>query len=91
MPEVLPAVVETSAVALPDQHAAGLAQREPVGLPVQAAAVVAGGIVAGAASVALVRRVATMPARRRSRRRLGRFDVVSTRSFLVDVHLLDRR
>ncbi|PZR67777.1 MAG: hypothetical protein DLM63_05680 [Solirubrobacterales bacterium] len=90
MAEVLPAVVEAQPVALPRHDGSVLAQREPAVPAVQAAAVVAGGFVAGAATIALARRVATRPARRR-RRRLERFDVVSTRSFLVDVHLLDRR
>lgn len=54
----------------------------------------AGGIVAGAATVALAKaasRVGT-PSRRSSRTILGRKqkDVVASRSFLVDVHLLGR-
>jgi hypothetical protein len=87
--DLLPIVVEAHPIERPEDEAAGLAQREPALPAVQAAAVVAGGFVAGAATIALARHVATRPTRRR--RRLERFDVASTRSFLVDVHLLDRR
>jgi hypothetical protein len=62
---------------------------------VQAAAVAATGFVAGAATVALARRRAArraQPARRRKPRsrvaELG--EVVASRSFLVDIHLLNR-
>lgn len=54
----------------------------------------AGGLVAGAATVALAKAAsrAGMPSRRSSRTILGRKqkDVVASRSFLVDVHLLGR-
>ncbi len=54
----------------------------------------AGGIVAGAATVAVVKAATRAPAKR-SRRLLGRRDkrqdVVASRSFLVDVHLLGGR
>lgn len=61
-----------------------------------AALAVAGGALAGAATVAAVRAVggAATGSRRRSRRRLRRrpksSEVVASRSFLVDIHLLDR-
>ena len=59
-----------------------------------AAAVAAGGFVAGAATIAVIRRARTRPSRRRARkqRRAGNqfVDVVSSRSFLVDVHLVNR-
>jgi hypothetical protein len=70
------------------------------GLPpvaVQAAAVAGAGLVVGATAVALVgRRRARKSARRGSLklgsgRKAGRLDVVTTRTFLVDVHLVDRR
>ncbi len=75
--------------------------REEPGLPAlpseakTAAIAVAGGILAGAATVAAVRTVASVASRRRAspRRLLGRRerrDVVASRSFLVDVHLLGR-
>lgn len=63
---------------------------------VQAAAVAGAGIVAGASAILLAKGAV----RRRSRggsirlggRRKGqRLDVVATRTFLVDVHLVDRR
>jgi len=64
----------------------------PVTLPVvQAAAAAATGFIAGAATLALVRRRSS---RRRARARIGRrsaaggLPIVGTRSFLVDVHLL---
>lgn len=58
---------------------------------VQAAAVAGAGFVAGAAAIAMLK------GRRSRRLTLGRgrkgrrLDVVSTRTFLVDVHLVDRR
>jgi hypothetical protein len=61
---------------------------------VQAAAVAATGFVAGAATVAIVRRRARrahQPARRRTRDRVAEIgEVVASRSFLVDIHLLNR-
>jgi hypothetical protein len=59
-----------------------------------AAIAAAGGLVAGAATVAAVRAVrsAGQPRRQRSRRILGRrneaTNIVASRSFLVDVHIL---
>jgi hypothetical protein len=61
---------------------------------VQAAAVAATGFVAGAATVALVRRRAARkaaPSRRRKRRGADLIDVAASRSFLVDIHLLNPR
>ena len=61
---------------------------------VQAAAVAATSFVAGAATVALVRR---RGARRSSRRALSKaaraetYEVVASRRFMVDIHLLDKR
>ncbi len=63
----------------------------PVSLPaVQAAAVAATGFVAGAATLALVRRhSARKHARsRQPRRALDALPIVGSRSFLVDVHLI---
>jgi hypothetical protein len=52
----------------------------------------AGGVVVGAATVAAVRAAArsARPARRSSRPRERVANVIASRSFLVDVHLLDR-
>jgi hypothetical protein len=60
-----------------------------------AAIAAAGGVLAGAATVAAVRAVGAMTSARRSPRRLLRrreqpAKVVASRSFLVDVHLLGR-
>ncbi|MEX2106678.1 MAG: hypothetical protein WD810_07240 [Solirubrobacterales bacterium] len=59
-----------------------------------AAIAAAGGVLAGAATVAAVRAVSAAGSRTRSPRRLGRRrdrpNVVASRSFLVDVHLLGR-
>jgi hypothetical protein len=59
-----------------------------------AAIAAAGGVLAGAATVAAVRAVSAVGSRPRSPRRLSRRrdrrDVVASRSFLVDVHLLGR-
>ncbi|HET9676921.1 MAG TPA: hypothetical protein VFP21_05405, partial [Solirubrobacterales bacterium] len=60
-----------------------------------AALAAAGGVLAGAATVAAVRVVTgaasrVRPQRHPSRRRRERQNVVASRSFLVDVHLLGR-
>lgn len=59
-----------------------------------AAIAVAGGALAGAATVAAVRAVSGSGSSRRRRRKLGRrgrpTNVVASRSFLVDVHVLGR-
>jgi hypothetical protein len=62
---------------------------------VQAAAVAATGFVAGAATVAIARRRARRAAaparRRRTRSKVAEIgEVVASRSFLVDIHLLNR-
>jgi hypothetical protein len=60
---------------------------------VQAAAVAATGFVAGAATVAVMRRRGARKAQRRRRRssRTGEMlEIVSSTSFLVDVHLVNR-
>src|SRR3954468_8244470 len=61
-----------------------------------AAIAAAGGVIAGAATVAAVRAVSAVgsrarsPRRRRLRRREQPQNIVASRSFLVDVHLLGR-
>jgi hypothetical protein len=62
----------------------------PASLPaVQAAAVAATSFVAGAATLALVRRhTARKLARRQPRRAIDALPIVGSRSFLVDVHLI---
>jgi hypothetical protein len=61
-----------------------------VALPaVQAAAVAATGFVAGAATLALMRRHATRKvARSRLRRGVDALPIAGTRSFLIDIHLI---
>lgn len=64
-----------------------------VALPaVQAAAVAATGFVAGAATLALVRRHSArkLARSRQPRRALDALPIVGSRSFLVDVHLIGR-
>ena len=80
----LPALAEAGALEAP----AGVASPA-----VQAAALAATGLMAGAATVAAVRRVRTrgLPSLRRSRRSRKPAQIVASRSFLVDIHLLDRR
>ncbi len=65
-------------------------ERASPALPaVQAAAAAATGFVAGAATLALVRRHgARKLARASSRRTAGGLPIIGTRSFLVDVHLI---
>lgn len=80
--ETLPAVSDPAAV-----------QRGGAASPaVQAAAVAATGLITGAVTVAAVRRIRTRrrPVVRRPRRVPRPAQVVASRSFLVDVHLLDR-
>jgi hypothetical protein len=59
-----------------------------------AAIAAAGGVLAGAATVAAVRAVGAVASRKRAPRRPARRDrpanVLASRSFLVDVHLLGR-
>jgi hypothetical protein len=102
-------LLETEAVELPpvDEDGAEALQARP--LPARpgqgsdlspwrdevrsAALAAAGGIVAGAATVAVVRASRSSGARRparRSGRSKGPVKVVASRSFMVDVHLLDR-
>jgi hypothetical protein len=67
--------------------------QSPVALPaVQAAAVAATGFVAGAATLALVRRHSArkLARGRQPRRALDALPIVGSRSFLVDVHLIAR-
>jgi hypothetical protein len=75
--------VVTEAGVLEERPAAALA-------PVQVAALAATGFVAGAATVAVVSRHRTKKALKKSRRSGPLGEIVSSRSFLVDVHLLRR-
>jgi hypothetical protein len=75
---------------LPHESAAGLIVRSEARTAVMAAA---GGVLAGAATVAAVRAVTAVAGRKRTPSRLSRRErsnVVASRSFLVDVHLLGR-
>ena len=92
--DLLPVLAEVRPIEREEQRA-GLDR--PASSPaVQAAAVAATGFVAGAATVALARRHAARkanPLKRRRRRKRGSDvvgDVLATRSFLVDIHLLNR-
>lgn len=83
------------------REAAPLERRVAGPMAMQAAAVAGASIVAGATAVVLakgVARAARAPRRRSGsslrlggRRKGTRLDVVATRTFLVDVHLVDRR
>jgi hypothetical protein len=82
---------------LPQSYEASSGSSLPVLRPEvkSAALAAAGGVLAGAATVAAVRVVSGAASRARSPRRLGirrrdRQNVVASRSFLVDVHLLGR-
>jgi hypothetical protein len=94
MPEPEPEVVDGVVV----REAAPVQRRSVAPVTVQAVAVAGASLVAGATAVVLAKgmaRAARSP--RRTRRRLGgrrkgtRLDVVASRTFLVDVHLVDRR
>ena len=75
-------VVDAEVVDLEPRSSAQLAQATAT----QAALVAAGGIAAGIATVAAFKHRKTVRAARRSRKALG--EVVASRRFLVDVHLL---
>jgi hypothetical protein len=77
LPVVAPkGAVESARAQVPAKHAAALA---------------ATGFVAGAATVAVVSRRASLRPRRRRRRKAGGLgEIVASNSFLVDVHLLRR-
>jgi hypothetical protein len=75
-------IVDAEVVDLEPRSSAQLAQATAT----QAALVAAGGIAAGVATVAVFKRHRSGRAARRSRKALG--DVVASRRFLVDVHLL---
>src|SRR4051812_14193538 len=64
------------------------ARRAAAPVAVQAAAVAATSFAAGLATIAVVKH-GRMPFRRRRRTQVGK--VLATRSFLVDVHLLERK
>jgi hypothetical protein len=78
---------------LPQRYEASSASPVLRGEVRTAAIAAAGGVLAGAATVAAVRAVGAVSSRRAkrpSRRRSRRDNVVASRSFLVDVHLLGR-
>jgi hypothetical protein len=88
VPEGAP-VRDVPAPATWPSRAGGLVAAGPVA--VQAAAVAVTGFAAGAATVAVVRRhraKKAVRARRKDRKALG--EVRASRSFLVDIHLLNR-
>jgi hypothetical protein len=63
----------------------------PVALPaVQAAAAAATGFVAGAATLALVKRRSARKLARTQRRPLNMLPIVGSRTFVVDVHLVGK-
>ena len=90
------AVEETDAEERPLPAAARPTEVAPVSIEARTVAIAAaGGIVAGAATVVVAKAVgkAASPSRRSKRTIMGRAkrdDVVASRSFLVDVHLLGR-
>ena len=77
---------------LPVVTEAGVLEERPTAVvsAVQATALAATGFVAGAATVAVVSRHRTKRALKKSRRSGPLGEIVSSRSFLVDVHLLRR-
>jgi hypothetical protein len=88
VPEGLPAA-ELPAPSSPAPSRVGLVVAAPVA--VQAAAVAVTGFAAGAATVAVVRRHrARKHLRLRAKDRKGLGEIRASRSFLVDIHLLNR-
>lgn len=98
--DIEPAEVDALAAGEPEEIVDGLPvlaqvrtlERASPALPaVQAAAAAATGFVAGAATLALVRRhTARKLARVSAKRTVGGLPIIGTRSFLVDVHLIGR-
>jgi hypothetical protein len=75
-------IVDAEVVVLEPRSSAALVQTTAT----QAAIVAAGGFAVGAATVAAVKRHRQVKAAKRSRKALGQ--IVGSRRFLVDVHLL---
>lgn len=90
--EEVTGVLEPEGAALPAIAPASALDRPVASPAVQAAAVAASGLMAGMATVVAVRRARSrgLPSLRGSRRS-RKSQVLASRSFLVDVHLLDRR
>ena len=92
-PETEPEIVDADLV-IPESVAVP-ATRPVAEVAVQAAAVAGASFVAGAGVVTLLKnrkaRKAALRIARGGRRRKGRIEVLGTRSFLVDVHFVDRR
>ncbi|HTU95084.1 MAG TPA: hypothetical protein VMF14_04525 [Solirubrobacteraceae bacterium] len=88
----VPAAAEETAPGVPVlAEVRAVQSHSPASLPaVQAAAVAATGFVAGAATLALVRRHSArkLARTRQPRRALDALPIVGSRSFLVDVHLI---
>ena len=90
--EVVEAVEVVDGLPVAADYTRVLEPAVPALLPArQAAALAATGFAAGAVTAAVVsRRRATRPARRRKRKKGAIGEIVSSNSFLVDVHLLKR-
>ncbi len=93
IPERLEELPEETVDAVPVLAEARPLETTPVALPaVQAAAVAATGFVAGAATIALVKRHSARKLARATpsapRRAVDMLPIVGSRSFLVDVHLI---
>ena len=90
--EVVEAVEVVDTLPVVGDYTRVLEPAVPAALPArQAAALAATGFAAGAVTVTVVsRRRATRPARRRKRKKGAIGEIVSSNSFLVDVHLLKR-
>jgi hypothetical protein len=90
--DALPVVADRFAASPASSRAAGLITRTPAQVVVQAAAVALTSFAAGAVVTAVARRArAGKPAPRRRAEGPGGVEVLSTRTFLVDVHLLGGR
>lgn len=82
--DALPVLAEAPVVAAPARPGGTVVAR-------QAATVAATSFVAGAVTVAAVKAAGVHRARKRARKRGQLVNVVASRSFLVDVHLLGSR
>ena len=89
--DALPVVGADMAPAAPAGSARGLVTRTPAQVAAQVAAVAVTGFAAGAVVTAVARHAKAGRARTRPRRELRGAEIVATRTFLVDVHLLGGR
>lgn len=89
--DALPVTTEPGVATTGRRRSGGLVTRTPGQVAAQVAAVAVTGFAAGALVTAVARHAKGAKVRPRPRRELGGLEVLATRSFLVDVHVLGGR